>query len=191
MNSGVSIIKSIQDDGTYAYFFFDSRDAQGSLQSYDGLLHSITYQLCDHLDTFPDILMASYKNSHSGTTPPSGNDVEQICTSVLQQLPETSVIINALNECTEIDKVAGWLRKIITAEGRRLHVLITSWDEPHITHHLSRIPLQQAIHVDDLTGADVELYIDSTINNYNDLKGWGAEMKMNIRQSLLAGAGGM
>ncbi|KAF8233351.1 hypothetical protein L208DRAFT_1266959 [Tricholoma matsutake] len=105
--------------------------------------------------------------------------------------PETFIIIDALDECTEIDKVAGWLRKIITAEGRRLQVLITSQDEPHITHHLSRIPLQQAIHVDDLTGADVELYIDSTINNHEGLKGSGAEMQMNIRQSLFAGAGGM
>ncbi|KAF8230489.1 hypothetical protein L208DRAFT_1400445, partial [Tricholoma matsutake] len=87
-------------------------------------------------------LVASYKNSHSGTTPPSWDVVEQICTSALQQLPETYIIIDALDECTEIDKVAGWLRKIITAEGRRLHVLITSQDEPHTTGHLSRIPLQ-------------------------------------------------
>ncbi|KAF8223818.1 hypothetical protein L208DRAFT_1211387, partial [Tricholoma matsutake] len=191
MNSSASIIKSIKDDGaTCAYFFFDRRDAQGSLQSYDGLLRSITYQLCDHLDAFPDILVASYKNSHSGTTPPSRDVVEQICTSVLQQLPETFIIIDALDECTEIDKVARWLKKIITAEGRRLHVLITSRDEPHITGHLSRI-LLQPIHVDDLTGADVELYIDSTINMNEGLKGWGAEMQMNIRQTLLAGAGGM
>ncbi|KAF8218847.1 hypothetical protein L208DRAFT_1465575, partial [Tricholoma matsutake] len=192
MNSSASIIESIKDDGaTCAYVFFDRRDAQGSLQSYNGLLCSITSQLCGHLNAFPDILMASYKNSHSGTIPPSRNVVEQICTSVLQQLPETCIIIDALDECTEINKVARWLRKIITAEGRRLHMLITSQDEPHITCHLSRIPLQQALHVDDLTGDDVELYIDSTISNYEGLNGWGAEMQMNIRQSLLAGAGGM
>ncbi|KAF8233062.1 hypothetical protein L208DRAFT_1396389, partial [Tricholoma matsutake] len=94
--------------------------------------------------------MASYKNSHSGITPPSRDVVEQICSSALHQLPETSIIIDALDECTEneIDKVAGWLKNIITAEGRRLHVLITSRDEPHITGHLSGIPLRHIIHVD-------------------------------------------
>jgi len=191
VNSSASIIKSViqNDSATCAYFFFDSRDAQTSLQSYDGLIRSITYQLCVRLDVLPAILMTSYKNCGSGTTPPSRDVVQQIFNSALQNLPEIFIIIDALDECTEISQVAAWLEKSMTAG--RLHVLITSRDGPHIADHLSGIPQQKAIHVDELTDGDIKLYINSTMNKYRKLALWNEEIRTNIRESLLAGAGGM
>jgi NACHT domain len=195
MNFSASIIKSVvqSDNTTCAYFFFDSRDAQASLHSYDGLLRSITYQLCVHLDTLPGILVTGYKNCGSGTTLPSRDVVQQICSSVLQHLPEkeTFIIIDALDECNEISQVAGWLKRLLTAGGGRLHVLITSRDKPDITDHLSRIPQQDIIHLDGFTDADIKLYINSRMKESGHLVMWSQEIQTNIRESLLAGAGGM
>jgi hypothetical protein len=193
MNSSASIIKSVvQSDNTACtYFFFDSRDAQASLQTFDGLLRSITYQLCVHLDTLPGILVTGYKNCGLGTTLLSWDVLQQICTSALQHLPKAFIIIDALDECNEISQVAAWLKKLSTAGGERLHMLITSRDKPDITDHLSKIPLQQVIHLDDFVEADIKLYIDSKMKESRQLSQWSKEIQMNIRESLLAGADGM
>jgi len=193
MNSSASIIKSIvqSDSATRTYFFFDSRDGQASLQSYDGLLRSITYQLCVRLDTLPGILVTTYKDCGSGTTVPSRDDVQQICISALQQLPEAFIIIDALDECNEIGQVVAWLQKLLTAGGGKLHALITSRDKPDITIHLSRISQQQVIHLDDFNDADIKLYIDSRMKESEQLQLWSTDIQTNIRESLLSGAGGM
>jgi hypothetical protein len=195
MDSSASIIKSIiQHQGTCpscTYFFFDSRDAQASLQSYDGLLRAIAYQLCVCLDTLPGILVTGYKNCGSGATLPSRDLIQQICSSALQHLPETFLIIDALDECSDISQVAGRLKKLL-AVGMGLHVLITSRDKPDITDYLSGITQQQVVHLDDsLTNADVKLYIDSKMNDSTYLSLWSEEIQTNIKESLLAGAGGM
>ena len=187
-----SIIDSIvqNDNIPCTYFFFDSRDAQVSLQSYDGLLRSITYQLCVCLDTLPGILVTTYKKCGSGANLPSRAAVQQICQTVLQHLPEAFVIIDALDECNEIGQVASWLKKLLSTGEGGLHVLMTSRDKQDITSHLSKIP-QQVIHVDDFTSQDIELYINSKMQDYLQITLWNQKIQTDIRESLLAGAGGM
>ncbi|KAF8218600.1 hypothetical protein L208DRAFT_1482283, partial [Tricholoma matsutake] len=187
-----SIIKSIVQSNNTArtYFFFDSRDAQTSLQSYDGILCSITYQLCVHLDTLPAILVTAYRNCGSGATVPSRDDLQEICSFAVQHFPEAFIIIDALDECNEIGQVAAWLKKLLTVGGGGLHVLITSRDKPDITDHLSS-QQQQVIYLDDFTNADIQLYIDSKMTESTRLMLWSKEIQTSIRKSLLAGAGGM
>ena len=120
--------------------------------------------------------------------------MQQICTAVLQNLADTFIIIDALDECidtTEIKKVVEWLKNLVSGEGRSLHVLITSRDEGHITGYLSRIPQQQVIYVDKHTDADIKLYIDSRINTYGQLSQWSKDIQQTITKSLLDGADGM
>jgi hypothetical protein len=193
MNSSASIIKSILQSSNTActYFFFDSRDAQASLQSYDGLLRSITYQLCVHLDTLPGILVTAYKNCGSGATLPSRDDVQQICRFALQHLPEAFIIIDALDECNEIGQVAAWLKKFLAVGGGRLYVLITGRDKPDITAHLSSIQQLQVIHLDNFPNPDIQLFIDSRMKESARLMLWSEEIQTSIRESLLAGADGM
>jgi len=136
-------------------------------------------------------LVTGYKDCGSGTTLPSRDVLQQICSSALQTLPETFIIIDALDECNEISQVAAWLRKLLTAGGGRLHVLITSRDNPDTTDNLLKIPQQQVIHLDDFTNADMELYIDSRMKESRQLVLWSKEIQTNIRESLLVGAGGM
>jgi hypothetical protein len=187
-----SIINSVfQSNTTPAYFFFDSRDGQASLQSYDGLLRSITYQLCVRLDTLPGVLVTCYKDCGSGATLPSRSDAQQICLSALHHIPETYIIIDALDECSEISQVASWLKKLLTAGGGKLHVLITSRDKPDISVHVSKIPQQQVCYLDESTNADIKLYIDSKMQESRQLTLWSHDIQRNIRERLLDGADGM
>jgi hypothetical protein len=135
-------------------------------------------------------LVTAYKNCGSGATFLSRDDVQQICSFALQHFPEAFLIIDALDECNEIGQVAAWLQKLLAVGGGRLHVLITSRDKPDITAHLSRIQ-QEVIHLDDFTNADIQLYIDSRMNESARLMLWNEEIQTSIRESLLTGAGGM
>jgi hypothetical protein len=136
-------------------------------------------------------MVTVYKNCGSGATLPSRDDVQQICSFALQHLPEAFIIIDALDECNEIGQVAAWLKKLLAVGGGRLHVLITGRDRPDITTHLSSIQQQQVIHLDDFPNPDIQLYIDSRMKESGQLMLWSQEIQTNIRDSLLAGAGGM
>ena len=135
--------------------------------------------------------MTCYKNCGSGTVLPSQDDVQQICSSALQDLLETFIIVDALDECNEISQVTLWLKKLVTAGGGKLHVLITSRDRPDITNQFSRVPQQQIIHLDDFTDPDIKLYIDLKMQEFEKLVLWNQETQTKIREHLLAGAGGM
>ena len=121
---------------------------------------------------------------------PLRDDVRQICSSALQHWPETFIIIDALDECTEIIQIASWLKKVLAVGGGRLHVLVTSRDQPDITAYLSKIPQQQAIQLDAFTNSDIELYINSKMQEAG-LASWHADIQTNIKETLLAGAGGV
>jgi hypothetical protein len=135
--------------------------------------------------------VTGYKNCGSGTTLPSRDVVQQICISAVQHLPETFIIIDALDECNEINPVAVWLENLLAVGGGRLHVLITSRDKPDITGHLSRIPQQEVVYLDDFNNADINLYTDSRMKDSRQLMQWSKELQTNIRETLVAGAGGM
>ena len=122
---------------------------------------------------------------------PSRDDIQQICSSALQYLSEAFIIIDALDECIEISQVAGWLKKMLTAAGGSVHVLITSRDKPDITNNLSKIPQHEAINLDEFTNADIKLYIDSKMQEFEHLALWNEDIQKNIRETLLTGAGGM
>ena len=70
-------------------------------------------------------------------------------------------------------------------------MLITSRNRPDITDHLSRVVPQQVIYLDGFTSADIKQYIDSRMGKSGQLMLWSQEIQTNIRDSLLAGAGGM
>jgi hypothetical protein len=135
--------------------------------------------------------VTAYKNCGSGTILPSRDVVQQICSSALQHLPETFIIIDALDECNEIGQVAVWLKKLLNAARGRLHVLITGRSKLDIAVHLSWIPQPQVVHLDDFNNADIQLYIDSRLKESGQLMLWSEEIQMQIKESLLAGADGM
>jgi hypothetical protein len=125
---------------------------------------------------------------------PSRDDVQQICISALHHTPGTYIIIDALDECNEISQAVSWLKELLAGGGDKLHVLITSRDKPDITVHAnSKLPQQQVIHLNNLrfTNADIKLYIDSKMQESTRLTSWSHDIQRNIRETLLAGAGGM
>src|ERR1700761_3641362 len=108
LNSASSlIIQSIKSSASTkcAYFIFDSRDSRNELQSFDGLLRSIAYQLSCHLDQIPQVLLSIYKDHGYGTTAPSHDALRKIITVALGCITETTIVVDAADESVDRDQV--------------------------------------------------------------------------------------
>ena len=186
-----SIIQSVKSVThiACAYFIFDSRDSRNVLQSFDGMLRSIAYQLTCHFDQMPEAILSIYKDHGSGTTAPSHDSLRKIISLSLGCIPETAIIIDAADESVDRDQVLGWLKALTsTPEAhRKAHILVTSRDEIDIRRHLQAF---NTIYVHDHTRPDIESHINSTIAN-NGLDSFNEATLTKIRDTLLRDVGGM
>jgi len=181
----------MQDTGLVcAYFLFDNRSGQASFQSYDGILRSITHQFCAKLNAFPDVVVSTFKGCGSGTSPPSRYSLRTMLTSILQHLPNSYIIIDALDECHDAEEVATWLQDLTGVSWSGLHVLVTSHDQPDVADCFLHISKVHVLRVEERTNNDIEQYINSEVEK-GLLRSCSAEMKADIRESLRTKAGGM
>jgi len=186
-----SIIQSVKSIThiACAYFIFDSRDSRNILQSFDGLLRSIAYQLACHFDGIPEALLFSYKDHGYGTTTPSHDALRKIIALALGCITEAAIIINAADESIDRDQVLEWLKSLTADQQthRKVHILITSRDEIDIRRHLKAF---NTIHVHEHTRGDIESHINSFIAKTR-LSSFRKEIVDQVRNTLLEGAGGM
>ena len=189
-NRSSSVIEALEtDESPCAFFFFDRRDGQAHLQSFDSLICSITYQLCSRLETFPEIIMKTYSNCGSGSTPPSHLPLQNILVAAIQHLPTAFIVMDALDECHEIAVVGSWMRNLVYTYSSSLHVLFTSRDMPLVSDAVERIP-HETIRVNECTTADIELFITESMMK-SRLRHWPRELQETIKESLYERADGM
>ena len=133
--------------------------------------------------------MKTYSSYGSGLTPPSRQSLWDILVAAIQHLPEAFIIIDALDECQEIEAVSSWLKNLASASSTSLHVLFTSRDIPLLSDQISHIR-HESLRVDKYTVADIDLFITEKIAE-SELRGWSGELQDNIRESLRERANGM
>jgi len=184
------VIEALEaDENPCAFFFFDRRDDQLHLQSFDSLICSITYQLCLRLEILPDIIMKTYSNCGSGSTRPSHVSLQKMLIEAIKHLSDVVIVIDALDESHEIAAAGSWLRNLANVSSESLHVLITSRDIPLIYDQISPLS-HETVRVDDCTAADIKRFITKTIAN-SELRHWPSEFQLTIRESLYERADGM
>src|ERR1700761_2441620 len=185
-----SVIQTLENSGSpYAFFFFDRRDGQEQLQSYDSVICSITYQLCSRLGTFPTVVTETYSNCGSGSTPPSHLSLQNMLIRAIQELPNAFIVIDALDECQEIVQVGSWLQNLAIASSPSLHVLFSSRDVPTVSDEIERIP-HGILRVNECTSEDIDLFITESITQ-SRLSRWPSELQETIKKSLYERADGM
>src|SRR6201996_2407351 len=185
-----SVIQTLENSGSpYAFFFFDRRDGQEHLQSFDSVICSITYQLCSWLDAFPEVIAEIHSRCGSGSTPPSHLSLQKMLICAIQHLPEAFIVIDALDECREIVEVGSWLQNLASSSLSSLHVLFTSRDVPIVSDEVKRIP-HEILRVNECTSEDIDIFITESITK-SRLSRWPNELQETIRQSLYEGADGM
>jgi hypothetical protein len=170
-------------------FLFDSRDSQESRQTFDAAIRSILWQLCHclGLDSFPKEVLSLYE-SHGKGQSPSSAEVLRMLDTVLAALPGATIILDALDECSDKDVLLDWLRQMAgNAQQKRIRIFTTSRDDIDIRQCLDKFGIQ----IEERTRSEMERYINNYIEGHATMKSWDNHIKKQVCMELLTKGEGM
>jgi hypothetical protein len=149
-----------------AYFFFDGRGEQNDLQQLGGMVRSLIRQFATQGSANLEPLITLYKRCHDGGSQPSIASLWAVLLSILDSFPNAYIVVDALDECTEREKVLKWIKAVTELKKRTFHLLVTSRDDEDIAARLRTLdplsfPLGSA-----LVNHDIEQYIDNNLHKF-------------------------
>ena len=173
-----------------AYFFFDGRDSQKELQLHDKLIRSLIWQFslkCG--DSVPQVLKDLYLCCGRGYQQPSLNDLHNVLQMILGGFGSAYIILDALDECSERDKVLDWVQTVILHKNGnlRLHLITTSRPEKDINDRLNSYDYVDM--VEESENHDMEIYLDYQLQT--GWQKWPLEIQNEIKLALRKQADGM
>jgi hypothetical protein len=189
------VLQHCQDDPgkVTAYFFFDFNDAQK--QDPEMMVRSLLCQLSQQSIKIPASLDALFSSCESGQRQPSLSALMNALQSIIQDLPQTYVVLDALDECTQRVELMDMFETIVGWKVASLHLLVTSRKVGDIESSLegfvdgqNRICLQSVI-----VDKDIQRYVRQRLSDDKSLQKWkkDASMMRQIETILMSGAKGM
>jgi hypothetical protein len=174
-----------------AYFFFDGRGEQKDLQQLGGLIRSLVRQFAARGSANLEPLIKLYKRCHDGGSEPSIGSLWDVLLAILDSFPNTYIIIDALDECSERAKVLDRIKAVTDLKKETLHLLVTSREDEDIASRLRNLdplnfPLQST-----LVNRDIEQYIDNSLQCNDQFDRWDHQVAAAIKGKLMEKAGGM
>ena len=97
-----------------AYFFFDGRDSEKDFQLYDKLMRSLIWQFSLKCKGgVHKVLMNLYARCGNGHQEPTLDDLQNTLRGMLNGFSSTFIILDALDECAEREKLLNWIQTVI------------------------------------------------------------------------------
>ena len=122
-------------------------------------------------------------------------DALRLLQQILQDSPKVFLIVDALDECTQTEKLFSILETIAGWQLENVKLLMTSRDELRIRRSLEQfVGVQNRICVkEDQVDKDISKYVQHELANSNKLRKWhrSPEIIEEIRATLAEGAKGM
>ncbi|KIK00558.1 hypothetical protein K443DRAFT_7603 [Laccaria amethystina LaAM-08-1] len=197
--SGKTILSSAITDNVLqrfnsatAYFFFDGRDSQKDFQLHEKLIRSLIWQFSLKCKgRVPKVLVNLYARCGNGHQEPTLGDLQNTLQRILDGFSSTFIILDALDECTEREKLLNWIQTLILEKDINLglHLIVTSCPELEIedkfkSHHYLDL-------VEESENHDLVAYLDYQLQNDSDLQKWNSDTQEQIKSSLMKKADGM
>ena len=171
-----------------AFFYFDFQDERK--RYLDGFVRSLVQQLALQDAHGLQVLEDLYSHCLYGQTQPSRDELVTTFQDISQGFPETYIIIDALDECAEIEILLNSI-KVLTTGGGSIHVLATSRPDPNIKRYFESLSAVAVPIEDPSINDDIYAYIHETIYSDPRLARWPADVQEEIEKALVAGAHGM
>ena len=173
-----------------AYFFFDGRDSQKELQLHDKLIRSLIWQFslkCE--DSVSQVLKDLYFHCGRGYQQPSLSHLHNVLQMILGGFDSAYIILDALDECCERDKVLDWVQTVILHKNGNpgLHLITTSRPEKEINDKFNSYHSVDL--VEESENHDIEIYLDHQLQT--GLQKWPLEIQNEIKLALTEQADGM
>ncbi|KAL8881935.1 MAG: hypothetical protein Q9198_000968 [Flavoplaca austrocitrina] len=194
-----TIIEAIRQDYGSAhdtavlYFYFDFND--GKKQQPEYMVRSLLSQLLIQCSIALPIMKRLYSFCSKGSSQP---DLKALCVvlgEIIQDVGDSFIIIDALDECGERQRLFEVINDIRQHEHRKPHVLVTSRSLPDIEEWLEPLVLSvDRVRVGGVSvDSDILAYINERLQNDQGLKRWKKlpEVQEEIRTTLKEKAGGM
>jgi len=138
----------------------------------------------------PKVLVNLYHHCY-GHQEPTLADLQNTLQKILAGFSSTFIILDALDECAEREKILNWIQTLILEKGTNLglHLIVTSRPEQEINdqfkaHHCIDLVKESGNH-------DLEAYLDYQLQNNSGLQKWKSDTQEQIKSTLLKKADGM
>lgn len=183
----VKLLCAGESTDRYAYFYFDFSDTQK--QTVSNMLCSIVAQLS--VSILSHEVDQLYHRCKDGQHRPCQHDLIETLVTLLNELPRTYLIVDALDECSERTQLLDSLRKIIQRTATHANVLVTSREEHDISKSLEGIISKSVSLEGGGLDSDIKRHIQKCLENDVAWKNDTSEVKQEIQETLVQGAHGM
>lgn len=184
-----------QDDPgkVIAYFFFDFNDSKK--QDPEMMVRSLLCQLTQQSIKIPASLDALFSTCESGERQPSFSALLDALQSMIKDLPQVYIVLDALDECAQRVELMEILRIMVKWNAPNLHILFTSRKERDIESSLKGcIDPQNSICLQSqVVDKDIQHYVQQRLLDDNALSKWAKDvaLRQEIQTALREGAKGM
>ena len=139
----------------------------------------------------PKVLVNLYACCGNGHKEPTLGDLQDTLGTILDGFSSTFIILDALDECTEREKLLNWIQSFILEKDNnlRLHLIVTSRPEQEIEDKFKSSDYVDL--VKESENHDLVAYLDYQLQNDSDLQKWDSETQEQIKLKLMEHADGM
>ena len=190
----VEVQKTLPTDRTtMAYFYFDFNDI--NKQKPENMIRSLIEQLSGQSTKPLRRLESLFSFCNNGERQPNLESLIEVLKEIIECLDDTSIILDALDECSEREELFRIINEIQTWKPQRFCLLVTSRRLPDIEEALApltssqdRICIQSKV-----VDADILAYINERLQNDQGLSRWRnkPQVQEEIRSVLMKKADGM
>lgn len=143
----------------------------------------------------PSILEALYSSLDKGNQQPSLDALMNVLQQMLQEFPQSYLILDALDECIDRPELLSILEQIARWQLEELHILVTSRQLGDIKSSLEDIINKEYIIClqSQVVDKDIQSYIRQRLSDDKRLKKWQKDndIRRKIETTLIEGSRGM
>ena len=139
----------------------------------------------------PKVLANLYAFCGNGHQEPTLDDLQNTLHRMLDGFSSIFIILDALDECAEREKILDWIQTFILEKelNLRLHLIVTSRPEQEIEDKLKSC--HNINLVEESENHDLVSYLDYQLENNSGLQKWNSETREQIKLTLKEKADGM
>lgn len=189
------------DNAAVAYYYFDfGNKLQGTMEA---MVRSLLSQLLVQAQDIPiglgSLARRHFNTTRYGTLPgktfttgpkpagvsqPSISELVRAFQGIIEVFNDTYLVIDAPDECVELDKILDFLETIVSWKSDSLHLLVTSQSKREIEEVLSPIVTSQLLIKSTFISEDIVSFIQCTLGGDRKLRKWSQEIKDEIKTAL-------
>lgn len=171
------------------YYYFDFNDTKK--QEVDMFLRSMVSQIVWQQERVSVSLSGLYERFDRGGRQPARELLLTTLRDNLRDSAETFIVLDALDECKELQPLLTVIAMISESQIPTLHLACTSRRERHIVEVFDQLNVIETSIQNEQVDADIGLLVDDQLEHDPQLRQWSMDIKDEIKTALANGSQGM